>query len=281
MRIDLHAHSNASDGTDPPELVMRRARDAGLDVVALTDHDTVAGHAAAAAALPPGLTLVPGAELSCVWEGISLHLLAYLFDVRHAELAGELHLLKDDRDRRARAMVARLRGLGVDVAYDRVLELAAGGSVGRPHVARAMVEAGVVASVPEAFTDDWIGSDGRAYVDKYALDPARAVALVRAAGGVPVFAHPGAAKRGRVLPPEAVEALAAAGLAGLEVDHPDHDVETRERLRDQAAALGLLVTGSSDDHGAITGNRLGRETTDPEVFAAICEQATGGRPVTA
>jgi hypothetical protein len=178
-------------------------------------------------------------------------------------------------------MVARLRGLGVEVTYDRVLALAAGGAVGRPHVARAMVEAGVVADVPGAFTDEWIGSEGRAYVDKYALDPCRAVRLVRAAGGVPVFAHPGAAKRGRVLPAEAVEALAEAGLAGLEVDHPDHDEATRGALRAQAAALGLLVTGSSDDHGAITGHRLGAGTTDPEVFAAICEQATGARPVTA
>ncbi|HVF05445.1 MAG TPA: PHP domain-containing protein [Frankiaceae bacterium] len=281
MRIDLHAHSTASDGTDEPAVVMRRARDAGLDVVALTDHDTVAGHGAAATALPAGLTLVPGAELSCEWEGTSLHLLAYLFAPDHPELAGELDLLKDDRDRRAREMVVRLRSLGVDVAYDRVLALAAGGAVGRPHVARAMVEAGVVGSVAEAFTDEWIGSEGRAYVDKYALDPCRAVALVAAAGGVTVFAHPGAAKRGRVLPPEAVDALAAAGLTGIEVDHPDHDAATRVALRERAGSLGLLVTGSSDDHGSITGHRLGCETTDPEVFAALCERATGARPVTA
>ena len=281
MRIDLHAHSDASDGTDAPALVMRRAREAGLDVVALTDHDTVAGHAAAAAALPAGLTLVPGAELSCVWEGISLHLLAYLFDPEDPELAAELVLLKDDRARRAREMVARLRALGAEVTDERVAELAAGGAVGRPHVARAMVEVGVVASVADAFTDEWIGSAGRAYVDKYALDPCRAVSLVNAAGGVAVFAHPGAAKRGRVLPDAAVEALAAAGLAGLEVDHPDHDAATRARLRETAGALGLFVTGSSDDHGSITGNRLGVETTDPEVLAAIRERATGAKPVTA
>ena len=281
MRIDLHAHSTASDGTDEPAVVVRRAREAGLDVVALTDHDTVAGHDAAEAALPPGLTLVRGAELSCVWEGSSLHLLAYLFSPSSPELAGELDLLRTDRERRAREMVARLVALGVPVTYERVAALAAGGAVGRPHVARAMVEAGVVGSVGEAFTDEWIGSEGRAYVDKYALDPCRAVALVRAAGGVAVFAHPGAAKRGRVLPAEAVEALAEAGLAGLEVDHPDHDPETRERLRDQARALGLLVTGSSDDHGSITGHRLGVETTAEGSYRALVEAATGAEPVTA
>jgi predicted metal-dependent phosphoesterase TrpH len=254
---------------------MARARQAGLDVVALTDHDTVAGHPAAIAALPDGLTLVPGAELSCVWEGISLHLLAYLFDATHSVLAAELERLRTDRDRRARAMVERLNALGADVSYDRVLALADGGAVGRPHVARALVEAGVVDDVPGAFTDEWIGADGRAYVDKYALDPVRAVGLVHEAGGVAVFAHPGAAKRGRVLPDEALDALAAAGLDGVEVDHPDHDEDTRNTLRRKASGLGLLVTGSSDDHGSITGHRLGCETTDAEVFAAMCDRATG------
>ncbi|HEU0130219.1 MAG TPA: PHP domain-containing protein [Mycobacteriales bacterium] len=281
MRIDLHAHSTASDGTDVPSLVVSLARDAGLDVVALTDHDTTAGWAEAAAALPPGLTLVPGAELSCAWEGVSLHLLAYLFDPAAPELARELELLRTDRDRRAREMVARLRALGADVTFDRVGELAAGGAVGRPHVARALVEAGVVPDVPAAFTDEWIGSSGRAYVDKYSLDPVRAVRLVVEAGGVAVFAHPAAVKRGRTVGTDAIEALAAAGLAALEVDHPDHDAAARAALRDVAAALGLLVTGSSDDHGTITGRRLGCETTAPEVWAALRERASGTAPVVA
>jgi hypothetical protein len=281
VRIDLHAHSTASDGTDVPSLVVSLARDAGLDVVALTDHDTTAGWAEAAAALPPGLTLVPGAELSCAWEGVSLHLLAYLFDPAAPELARELELLRTDRDRRAREMVARLRALGADVTFDRVGELAAGGAVGRPHVARALVEAGVVPDVPAAFTDEWIGSSGRAYVDKYSLDPVRAVRLVVEAGGVAVFAHPAAVKRGRTVGTDAIEALAAAGLAALEVDHPDHDAAARAALRDVAAALGLLVTGSSDDHGTITGRRLGCETTAPEVWAALRERASGTAPVVA
>jgi predicted metal-dependent phosphoesterase TrpH len=281
VRIDLHAHSNRSDGTDPPALVMRRARAAGLDVVALTDHDTVDGHAAAAAALPPGLTLVPGAEVSCAVDGVSVHVLGYLFDPGFPELAAELDLLRTDRSRRGAEMVARLRGLGAEVTFERVLELAAGGSVGRPHVARALVEAGVVPDVGAAFTDEWIGSAGRAYVDKYALDPFRAVSLIKAAGGVAVFAHPGAAKRGRVVDVGVIESLAAAGLAGVEVDHPDHPADVRSSLRSLAASLGLLVTGSSDDHGSITGNRLGCETTAPAVWAALRERATGAVPVVA
>jgi hypothetical protein len=281
VRIDLHAHSNRSDGTDPPAVVMARAREAGLDVVALTDHDTVDGHEAAAAALPPGLTLVPGAEVSCAVGGVSVHILGYLFDPTHAELAAELRLLRTDRSRRGEEMVARLRGLGADVTFERVLELAAGGAVGRPHVARALVEAGVVPDVGAAFTDAWIGSAGRAYVDKYALDPFRAVSLINAAGGVAVFAHPGAAKRGRVVDVAVIEALAAAGLAGIEVDHPDHPAGVRASLRALAASSGLLVTGSSDDHGSLTGNRLGCETTAPSVWAALRERATGTPPVVA
>ncbi len=279
MRIDLHAHSTASDGTDVPSLVVRRGADAGLDVLALTDHDTVRGHAEAIAALPPGLTLVPGAEISCAWQGSSLHVLGYLFDPASPDLARELDLLRTDRDRRAREIVDRLRALGAGVTYDRVAELAAGGAIGRPHVARALVEAGVVPDVKSAFTDEWIGAEGRAYVDKYALDPVRAVSLVNDAGGVAVFAHPGAAKRGQSFGTDAVELLAAAGLAGVEVDHPDHDATTRATFRAVAHALGLFVTGSSDDHGSITGHRLGCETTAPEVWAALRERATGAAPV--
>lgn len=281
MRIDLHAHSDRSDGTDPPADVMRNAREAGLDVVALTDHDTVAGHAAASAALPEGLTLVPGAEISCLSQGVTVHLLGYLFDPAHAELGAELERVRTDRERRACVMVERLNALGAGVTYERVLEIAGGGSVGRPHVARAMVEAGVVADVPGAFTSEWIANDGRAYVEKYALDPLRAVRLVGDAGGVAVFAHPGAEKRGRVVGDEVVEAMAGEGLFALEVDHPDHDGPTRERLRSLAASLGLRVTGSSDDHGALTGRRLGCETTAPEVWEALRDRATGTAPVTA
>jgi len=286
MRIDLHAHSTASDGTQPPADVVRRAAAAGLDVVALTDHDTVAGLAEAAAALPPGLTLVPGAEISCEapdasGRHTSLHLLAYLFDPAEPEFAAARERLRTDRVRRARAIVDKLVALGVPVTHDQVEVLAAGGAVGRPHIARAMVDAGVVPDVASAFSDEWIGSRGRAYVDKYALDPVDAVRLVRAAGGVAVFAHPGAATRGAIVGDEVTQALAAAGLFGLEVDHPDHDPATRHRLRELAASLGLASTGSSDDHGTITGHRLGCETTAPDVWEALAAAASGARPLRA
>ena len=282
MRIDLHAHSDRSDGTDPPAEVLRHAVAAGLDVVALTDHDTTAGWAEASASVPPGLTFVPGAEISCLTgDGVYVHLLGYLFDPEHEELRTELDRIRTDRERRARVMVERLNELGVPVTYERVAEISGGGgSIGRPHIARAMVELGVVDDVPGAFTSEWIANDGRAYVEKYSLDPARAVALVDAAGGVAVFAHPGAAKRGRVVGDDVVAGLAATGLAGLEVDHPDHDEATRERLRGLAGDLGLLATGSSDDHGALSGRRLGCETTAPEAWEALRDRASGTAVVT-
>ena len=170
-RIDLHVHSSASDGTDPPAEVMLRAAAAGLDVVALTDHDTVSGIARASEALPPGLTLVPGMELSCLLAGNSVHMLAYLFDLGDPALSAETELIRDDRVHRARAMVDRLRELGAPVTWDQVTAIADGGVVGRPHIARAMAEAGVVATPADAFTADWIGDGGRAHVGRYAPDP--------------------------------------------------------------------------------------------------------------
>ncbi|MEV3919973.1 PHP domain-containing protein [Actinomadura coerulea] len=276
MRIDLHCHSDASDGTRPPAEVVRRARENGVDVVALTDHDTVAGWDEAAASLPDGLALVPGIELSCKEGGRSLHLLGYLFDPAEPVLAAELARIRDDRVARARGMVERLNGLGAEVTWDMVRALARGEAVGRPHIARAMVEAGVIESADEAFTPRWIAQGGRAHVERYALDAERAIGLVRAAGGVCVLAHPRARRRGYVFGDEVVERLAAAGLAGVEADHPDHAPEDRARLRGLAASLGLAVTGSSDDHGAFTGDRIGVETTAPDAFETLRAAATGG-----
>ncbi|MGW1376768.1 PHP domain-containing protein [Streptomyces sp. NPDC002446] len=279
MRIDLHTHSTASDGTDTPAELVRNAAAAGLDVVALTDHDTVGGHAAARAALPAGLTLVTGAELSCRLDGVSLHMLAYLFDPQEPELARERELVRDDRVPRARAMVAKLRDLGVPITWERVARIAGDGAVGRPHLATALVELGVVDSVSDAFTSEWLANDGRAYVHKHELDPFEAIRLVKAAGGVTVFAHPLAVKRGSCVPESAIAELAAAGLDGIEVDHMDHDAPTRARLRGMAADLGLLTTGSSDYHGSRKTCRLGEYTTDPEIYGEIVRRATGAFPV--
>ncbi|MEU7601978.1 PHP domain-containing protein [Streptomyces sp. NPDC040724] len=279
MRIDLHAHSTASDGTDTPAELVRNAAAAGLDVVALTDHDTVGGYDEALAALPAGLTLVTGAELSCRLDGIGVHMLAYLFDPEEPELASERELVRDDRTPRARTMVDKLQALGVGVTWEQVARIAGDGSVGRPHVATALVELGVVPTVSDAFTPDWLADGGRAYAEKHELDPFDAIRLVKAAGGVTVFAHPGAVKRGRCVPESAIAELAAAGLDGIEVDHMDHDAGTRARLRGLAADLGLLTTGSSDYHGSRKTCRLGEYTTDPEIYGEITRRATGAFPV--
>ncbi|WP_326699680.1 PHP domain-containing protein [Streptomyces sp. NBC_01754] len=279
MRIDLHTHSTASDGTDTPAELVARAAAAGLDVVALTDHDTVGGHAEAAAALPEGLTLVPGAELSCRAGGVGLHILAYLFDPAEPELARERELVRDDRVPRAKAMVDKLRELGVPLTWERVARIAGDGSVGRPHVATALVELGVVDSVSDAFSPAWLGDGGRAYAEKHELDPFEAVRLVKAAGGVTVFAHPLAVKRGAVVAESVIAELAAAGLDGIEVDHMDHDAPTRARLRALAAELELLPTGSSDYHGTRKTVRIGEYTTDPEIYGEITRRATGAFPV--
>ncbi|WAX78089.1 PHP domain-containing protein [Streptomyces sp. KMM 9044] len=279
MRIDLHTHSTASDGTDSPAELVRAAAAAGLDVVALTDHDTTRGHAEALAALPAGLTLVTGAELSCRYAGTSMHMLAYLFDPEEPALLAERELVRDDRVPRARGMVAKLNDLGVPVTWEQVARIAGDGSVGRPHIATALVELGVVETVNDAFTPQWLADGGRAHMAKHETDPFEALRLVKGAGGVAVFAHPAAAKRGRTVPDSAIAELAEAGLDGIEVDHMDHDPDTRARLRGLAKELGLLVTGSSDYHGSRKSCVPGEFTTDPEVYGEITRRAAGAFPV--
>jgi predicted metal-dependent phosphoesterase TrpH len=278
-RIDLHTHSTASDGTTPPARLVAEAREAGLDVLALTDHDTTAGWDEAAAALPAGLALVRGAEISCVCDGIALHLLAYLFDPAEPAFATARRELRDSRVGRAERMVALLRADGIDIGWEQVQALA-GGTVGRPHVARALVVAGAVASVEGAFTPEWLGSGGRYFVAKRELDAVEAIGLVRGAGGVAVFAHPAANRRGRTVGDSVFGALAEAGLAGLEADHVDHDDGERAHLRKLAAELDLFVTGSSDFHGDNKANRLGAHTTAEAAYDELVSRATGASVVT-
>jgi 3',5'-nucleoside bisphosphate phosphatase len=275
VRIDLHTHSTASDGTLSPAALVREAAEAGLDVVALTDHDTTAGWAEAEAALPAGLTLVRGAELSCRWFGtepsVALHLLAYLFDPAHEGLAAELIRIRASRESRAERMVELLRADGIDVSWEEIRAAAGGGSIGRPHLAQALVRLGLVPTVSAAFASEWLGARYR--VPKNDLDVFAALRLVKAAGGVAVFAHPRATVRGRVVPDQLIAELAAAGLGGLEADHTDHSPEQREGVRGLARELGLLVTGSSDFHGSNKTVRLGACTTAPDQYERLLAAA--------
>jgi 3',5'-nucleoside bisphosphate phosphatase len=281
MRIDLHTHSSASDGTLTPQRLMLAAAEAGLDAVALTDHDTTAGWAPASQALPDGLTLVPGVELSCRWYGtkpsIGLHLLAYLVDPGHAGLAGELARVRLSRERRAERMIDLLRADGLDVTWDEVRGYAAGGTVGRPHVAQALIRRGLVNSVSEAFAPDWLGRRYR--LPKADMDVFAALKLVLDAGGVAVFAHPRATRRGRIVPDELIVELAGAGLFGLEAEHEDHSPAERAHVRALAARLGLVSTGSSDFHGANKQIPLGAHLTSPDVYEQILAAGTGSPPV--
>lgn len=279
--IDLHLHSTASDGTTPPDQLMLDAAAAGLTVVALTDHDTTAGWADAARALPTGLTLVPGAELSCRWQGserpIGLHLLAYLFDPEHAPLVQVLHEVRRSRLSRAEGMVDLLTADGVPITWDEVLASAQGGTVGRPHIASALVRAGLVADTQEAFGPQWLGA--RYKLPKLEIDVFEALRLVKDAGGVCVFAHPMATVRGRVVPESVIADLATAGLDGVEADHHDHTPAQRERIRGLAEELDLIVTGSSDFHGRHKKVRLGEHTTSPESLQRLLGRASGIKPI--
>ncbi len=283
-RIDLHVHSTASDGTLAPAEVVVAAAEAGLDVVALTDHDTLAGWEEAFDACPAGLTVVPGLELSCVYSAsgqrpISVHLLGYLVDPHHQGLATELARLQDERRRRGERIVEKLVLAGFPISWKRVQEFADGGSVGRPHVGRALVEAGVVPSVDEAFVN-LLAAAGPYYLPKADLDAVAGVRLITSASGVSIFAHPAAGRRGRVVDEAAIAGLSEAGLTGIEVDHPDHLPTERESLRVLAGDLGLVSTGSSDFHGSNKVNRLGECTTSAAALRALVAGAWGSRPYT-
>jgi hypothetical protein len=272
--IDLHTHSDRSDGTFTPSEVVRHAAERGLDVVALTDHDTTAGiEEALAAGRELGVEVVPGVEFSAEHQGTSVHVLCYWMDVEDASLQEELGRLRDDRFRRGELMVGKLRELGFDVSFDRVREIAQGGNIVRPHVAQAMVEAGIVASEEEAF-DRWIADGRPAHVPKHALAPIDALRLIREAGGLCVLAHPGMWGDQSEVPEDLIEAMAGAGMAGLEVDHTDHDPEQRARYLALADRFGVIATGGSDCHGTrYEPIRLGTSRCAPEAFAALRELA--------
>lgn len=278
MRIDLHTHSTASDGTDSPAAVVRAAGEAGLGVVALTDHDTTAGWAEAVDALPAGLRLVRGMEMSCEGRGedgrpVAVHLLAYLFDPAHEGFARERERLRAERTSRLRGMAEKMAADGLPVDPEAVMA-AAGPAAGRPHLARALVEAGVVGSVNEAF-EDLLSIRGRYYVHKEDTPLPDAVRMVAQAGGVSVIAHPRASARGRLMDMNQIGELVADGLSGVEVAHHDHGAADEALLRGIAADLDLVVTGSSDYHGRNKSVVLGEFVTAPEQFERLVASAAG------
>ena len=276
VRIDLHTHSNISDGTQTPAELVAAAAQARLDVMALTDHDSTAGWAEAlVAAREHGVGLLPGMEISCKTDrGVSVHLLCYLQDPQHPGLLEEITKARTARLSRAERMV-KLLSEDYPLSWADVKNhVAPGATIGRPHIADALVAAGVVADRSEAFASI-LTSRSRYFVSHYAADPVRAVELVRAAGGVPVFAHPVAVARGRVAPPDVFHDMIDAGLLGLEVEHRDNPPEGREWLRKLAAETGMIMTGSSDYHGAGKPNLLGENLTDPAALERILEHGTG------
>lgn len=276
--IDLHCHSTASDGTDTPAGLVATGAAAGLDVMAITDHDNTGGWVEAAAALPVGLSLVRGAEISCevpTEDGseLTVHLLALLFDPEHPQLVAELDRVRCDRGRRLRVMAERMAAAGLPIDPEALLATA-GDAAGRPHLGRALVRAGYVATMDEAFAGV-LSRDGGFYEDKQGIALPDAVPLVAAAGGVSVLAHCRASSRGAILTDTQIGELAAAGMDGLEVDHMDHSAADRAHLRGLAAELGLVPTGSSDYHGTNKTVRLPADTTAPGSYTELVGRASG------
>lgn len=277
MRIDLHTHSNRSDGTESPGELVRRASDQGIDVLALTDHDTTEGWGEAAeAAAATGVTLLRGIEVSCRYAGHGVHLLAYLPDPTYPPLRAELQRILDGRNARLPATLEMLRGLGIAIDVHDVRRVAGRtAAMGRPHVADALVALGVVADRRQAFAR-YLGPRGPAYVNRYAADLTAMIRTVAAAGGVTVAAHPWASRHNHTALDQAgFAALRDIGLAGVEVDHEDHDDETREALRALAKDLDLVVTGSSDHHGhGKVDHELGCNTTAPGELERLLDLAS-------
>ena len=280
--IDLHTHTNCSDGTDSPRELVNKAIVQGLEVLGISDHDTTSGWKEATETLRGSLKLALGSEISCLTnDGISVHMLGLLFDPEHAEMQQVLEETRDGRLPRMRKMIEKMRAEGMDISMADVEQaMPAGATMGRPHLADALVAKKIVKSRDEAFVD-LLHNESRFYVSHAAPTPAEAIALIRRAGGVAVIAHPFASHRGQILKAEDFSELVAAGLNGIEVDHRDQNPEERAMLRSIAKELDLVVTGSSDYHGTGKLNSLAENHTHREQWEKLESQADARRVVSA
>jgi predicted metal-dependent phosphoesterase TrpH len=280
--IDLHTHTNCSDGTDSPRELVNKAIVQGLDVLGISDHDTTSGWKEATESLRGSLKLALGAEISCLTDdGVSVHMLGLLFDPLHEEMQQVLEETRDGRLPRMRKMIEKMRAEGMDISMEDVeLAMPKGATMGRPHLADALVAKKIVKSRDEAFID-LLHNESRFYVSHAAPTPVEAIKLIRRAGGVALIAHPFASHRGQVLKPEDFSELVTAGLNGVEVDHRDQNPDERGILRNIAHELDLVVTGSSDYHGTGKLNSLAENHTHREQWEKLESQANARRVVSA
>ena len=278
--IDLHTHTTCSDGTDAPFALVKKALAAGITTLAITDHDSTAGWEEAVSAIQPQIELVLGAEISCLTtDGISVHMLGLLFDGKNSEMQQMLSDSRDTRVPRMRKMVELMSADGIKISLDDVYRATPeGATVGRPHLADALVANGVVATRDEAFLD-LLNNESKYYVTHAAPTPVDAIRVIRKAGGVAVIAHPFASRRGEILDTSTFAGMVAAGLNGIEVAHRDQSPDEQRALIAIATELNLAITGASDYHGTGKLNSMAENTTHPAQWEALEAQADARRVI--
>lgn len=278
--IDLHTHTNFSDGTDTPAQLINKAMANGITTLAITDHDSIGGWEEAKMALRPGLSLVLGAEISCqTVDGISVHILGLLFDPNFNQLMQTLEQTRENRYSRMERIIKRINEAGIEITMSDVLEqLADGATLGRPHLADALVKKGVVKNRDEAFTQ-MLHNNSKYYIPHYSPLPEEAIKLIKQAGGVAVIAHPMASHRGRVISSQTFGSIINSGLDGIEVEHRDHTPDEKKELMNLAIEFDLAITGSSDYHGNGKLNVLGEYTTKNDQWEKLESKANARRVV--
>jgi predicted metal-dependent phosphoesterase TrpH len=278
--IDLHTHSLVSDGTDSPAMLVKKAMAAGITTLALTDHDTIAGWYEATTALRPGMDLVLGSEISCQTEdGISVHMLGLLFNPEFAPLMEVLEVTRDNRVSRMAKIIARMQSAGIEIEMSEVLaQLSDGATLGRPHLADALVAKGIVKDREAAFAD-LLHNNSAHYVSHYSPTPETVIGLIKQAGGVAVIAHPYATLRGKIVEARSFDSFVSAGLDGIEVSHRDQSMEERELLMSVVKEYDLIFTGASDYHGSGKLNQLAEFTTHPAQWEKLEARADQRRVI--